>query len=73
MASPRHQRPPHPAWSSRSDKATAVPEEKPATDAALSMANSKAELVQAAVDYGWDQAEVEAMTKAEILELIGAG
>jgi hypothetical protein len=37
-----------------------------------SMANTKPELVQAAVDEGYDESEVSAVTKPEILELLGA-
>lgn len=37
----------------------------------MSMANSKAELVQAAVNNGYDQTSVETMTKTEIVELLG--
>lgn len=39
----------------------------------MSMANSKAELVDAAVALDYDRAEVEALTKADILGLLDEG
>lgn len=38
-----------------------------------SMTNTKAELVDAAVALGYDQAEMEALTKAEILGYVDEG
>jgi hypothetical protein len=39
----------------------------------MSMANTKAELVQAAVDLGYSEADLEGYTKADLLGLLDEG
>lgn len=72
MAQPRSQRPPHPAWSGRKASATADDTADVAEVAApaLTMANTKAELVQAAVDQGYAEADLDGYTKADLMGLL---
>lgn len=67
---PENLRPPHPAWTRRTPAAPTA-DTSTAEAAPLSMANTKAELVQAAVDAGYDQASLEGYTKPELLGLFG--
>ena len=68
---PDNLRPPHPAWARRTPAATA--DTSTAEAAPMSMANTKAELVQAAVDLGYSEADLEGYTKADLLGLLDEG